>query len=678
VEPGRERKRELTGRLAARATVGGLGVVLALFAVIAVTGALSGHRAAEEVRRSGDLAGAYLRAQEGLSQEDQIEDVYKDAPDSALRVTFAAAADQLDGALRRLARSGGPQDRELARQALPLHAQYASAMREIFDAADRGDEARVEQINDRRADPAQDKLQPLINTAGPDYALAQLQEIDGLKRTQDTILARTAMVVPVGAILYVLLLGMLVAFRRRLERAAEAELALSRDEARTDELTGLGNRRHFLQQLEPRLRVASTGGEPVGLLLIDIDRFKEINDALGHHVGDNVLRQLASRLQGSLGDAAVVARLGGDEFVVLVPAAAGSADAMRAAEHVLTVLDEPFKLDGLLAHVRASIGVALSSEDVTDPSTLLRHADLALYRAKAAGGGSELYASDRDDYSLHQVVLAGELRGAVDNGQLVVHYQPKADLPSGAVRSVEALVRWEHPSRGLLAPAVFLPIAEEHGLMRRLTLRVLGLATAQAVTWARAGRQLRVAVNLAPANLLDVRFPDEVAELLRRCEASPDMLQLEITEETIMVDPVRVLDVVARLGELGLSFSLDDFGTGYSSLAYLKRLPIQELKIDRTFVMEMDDNRDDAVIVRSTIDLAHNLGLTVIAEGVETQMTWDRLTQFRCNGAQGYVISPPLPPDELEAWLDARPATDRANRFGDTSSGGERRQIRQP
>jgi EAL domain-containing protein (putative c-di-GMP-specific phosphodiesterase class I) len=214
--------------------------------------------------------------------------------------------------------------------------------------------------------------------------------------------------------------------------------------------------------------------------------------------------------------------------------------------------------------------------------------------------------------------------------------------------------------------------------MRRLTLRVLELATAQAVTWERAGRQLRVAVNLAPANLLDIRFPDEVAELLRRCGASPDLLQLEITEETIMVDPVRVLDVVARLGELGLSFSLDDFGTGYSSLAYLKRLPIQELKIDRTFVMEMDGNRDDAVIVRSTIDLAHNLGLTVIAEGVETQKTWDRLAEFQCNGAQGYLISPPVPPDELEAWLDARPATGRANRLGAAFSGGERRQIPQP
>jgi diguanylate cyclase len=323
---------------------------------------------------------------------------------------------------------------------------------------------------------------------------------------------------------------------------------------------------------------------------------------------------------------------------------------------VLVIVDEPFELGALLAHVRVSVGIAVGSEHGTNPSTLLRNADLALYRAKAAGGGSELYASERDEDSLDRVVLAGELRAALDDGQLVVHYQPQADLTTGAVHSVEALVRWQHPTRGLLAPAVFLPLAEEHGLMRRVTLRVLELATAQAVAWQRAGRQLRVAVNLAPANLLDVRFPDEVADVLRRCGASPELLQLEITEDTIMVDPIRALDVVARLGELGLAFSLDDFGTGYSSLAYLKRLPIQELKIDRSFVMNMDDNRDDVVIVQSTVDLGRNLGLTVIAEGVETQETWERLAGFGCHGAQGYYLSPPLPPDELDAWLAARPA----------------------
>jgi diguanylate cyclase len=655
VPPTSQRRRgRLTSRVFAWVTAGGLGVVLALFALIAVTGAVSGERATEEVRDSGDLAGAYLRAQEGLSQEDEIEDAYKDAPDPALRVEFDVAARQLDAALRQLEESGGPRDRELARQALPLHDRYASAMRDLFEAVDRGDEDRAEGINDRRADPAQDELQPLINTAAPDFALAQLGEINELQRTQDTNLRRTAMVVPAGAALYVLLLVMLAAFRRRLGRAAEAELAFSQAQARTDELTGLGNRRHFVQELEARLQAAGAGGEPAGLLLIDIDRFKEINDALGHAVGDDLLRQLGMRIQRALGEGAFIARLGGDEFVAIVPASAGAADALEAAEKLLVAVDEPFALEELLAHVRVSVGVAIGPEHGADPTTLLRHADLALYRAKAAGGECELYASAGDDGSLDRVVLAGELRVALDDGQFVLHYQPKADLVTGEVRSVEALVRWQHPTRGLLMPAVFLPLAEEHGLMRRLTLWVLELATTQAVAWRRAGRQLQVAVNLAPANLLDVRFPDEVADVLRRCEASPQLLQLEITEDTIMVDPIRVLDVVARLAELGLAFSLDDFGTGYSSLAYLKRLPLQELKIDRSFVMDMDDNRDDAVIVRSTVDLARNLGLTVIAEGVETEETWEQLAQFGCDGAQGYYISKPVPPDQLEAWLADR------------------------
>jgi diguanylate cyclase (GGDEF)-like protein len=394
-----------------------------------------------------------------------------------------------------------------------------------------------------------------------------------------------------------------------------------------------------------------SGGDAVGLLLIDVDHFKEINDALGHHVGDELLRQVAGRLRGALPEALVLARLGGDEFVALVPAAGGARDALAAAERFLDALDRPFALAGLVVHVRASIGVALAPEHGPDRSTLLRHADVALYRAKAAGGGADLYATERDDRSLERVVLAGQLRAALDEDQLVLHYQPKADLVTGAVGSVEALVRWEHPSRGLLGPADFLPLAEEQGLMRGVTLRVLELAAAQAVAWQRTDRPLRVAVNLAAANLLDVRFPDEVAELLRRTGAGPELLQLEITEDTIMVDPERVLNVVARLGEQGLAFSLDDFGTGYSSLAYLKRLPVQELKIDRSFVMDMDNSRDDAVIVRSTVDLARNLGLRVVAEGVETPETWERLVDFGCDIAQGYYLSPPLPPEELDAWL---------------------------
>jgi len=432
----------------------------------------------------------------------------------------------------------------------------------------------------------------------------------------------------------------------------ETELEVSRSQARTDELTGLGNRRHFYLASEAQLHAARAEGRPLALLLIDLDRFKEINDTLGHHVGDDLLRQLTRRLEHALPDASVLARLGGDEFVALLPAALGAREAVRAAESFLAVLDRPFALDGLLAHVRASVGIALCPDHGDDRSTLLRHADMAMYSAKANGGGIEVYATGGDEHSLDRVVLAGELRAGLDRDELVLHYQPKADLATGAVTSAEALLRWRHPSRGLLAPAAFLPLAEQHGLMRQITLQVLDRALAQAIDWQRAGRSLRVAVNLAAANLLDVRFPDEVADLLRRSGASPDLLQLEITEGTIMVDPVRVLDVVARLSELGVALALDDFGTGYSSLAYLKRLPIQELKIDRSFIMDMDNSRDDAVIVRSTVELARNLGLRVVAEGVETQQVWDQLVEFGCHTVQGYLLSPPLPAEQLAAWLD--------------------------
>ena len=437
--------------------------------------------------------------------------------------------------------------------------------------------------------------------------------------------------------------------------AVEAELEVSRSQARTDELTGLGNRRHFYLATQAQLEVAPPGREPFALLLIDLDRFKEINDALGHHVGDELLRQLARRLEDALPEAVVLARLGGDEFVALLPPGTGVPQAVRAAERFAATLEAPFELDGLLAHVAASVGVAVHPEHGDDRSTLLRHADVAMYAAKSRGGGVAVYASGDDAESLDRVVLAGDLSGALARDELVLHYQPKAELPEGTVSATEALVRWQHPTRGILDPAAFLGLAEQHGLMRRLTLRVLELAIAQALAWRGAGRDLPVAVNLHAADLIDVRFPRDVAELLERSGAAPELLQLEISEDTIMVDPDRVLAVVARLRELGLQLSLDDFGTGYSSLAYLKRLPIQELKIDRSFVMEMEHSRDDAVIVRSTVELARSLGLRVVAEGVETRRAWERLVEFGCHAAQGFLLSPPLPAAELDAWLDARP-----------------------
>jgi diguanylate cyclase len=439
-------------------------------------------------------------------------------------------------------------------------------------------------------------------------------------------------------------------------RAVEAQLNVSRLEARTDELTGLGNRRHFYLATERHLEAAVRGEEPVALLLIDLDRFKEINDALGHPVGDELLRQVARRVEAAMPDAGVIARLGGDEFVALLGPGTSTGAAADAARRFVELLDHPFPLDGLLAHVGASVGIAVCPDHGRDRTTLLRHADTAMYRAKAAGGGVEIYAAQHDPHTAERVMLAGELRAALDSDQLTLHYQPKVDVRTGAVTSVEALVRWRHPTRGVLPPARFLHLAEQNRLMRPLTLRVLELALEQAVSWQRAGRRLPVAVNLAAANLLDLQFPDDVAHVLSRTGASPELLQFEITEDTIMVDPQRVLDIVSRLSEFGIALALDDFGTGYSSLAYLKRLPVQELKIDRSFVSDMDTSHDDSVIVRSTIELARNLGLRVVAEGVESQRIQDDLAAAGCHLAQGYHFTPPLAAGDFDAWLDRRAA----------------------
>jgi EAL domain-containing protein (putative c-di-GMP-specific phosphodiesterase class I) len=288
----------------------------------------------------------------------------------------------------------------------------------------------------------------------------------------------------------------------------------------------------------------------------------------------------------------------------------------------------------------------------------MRRADIAMYHAKSHGGGIEIYTPEQDVHTRDQVVLAGELVGALETDEIVLYYQPKAGILTGEVRSVEALVRWQHPTRGLLQPADFLPIAAQHGLMRRLTLRVFAIALDQMAQWRQEGLNLRVSVNLDPASLMDTRFPDDIAALIERAHVPADQVDLEITEDTIVSDPDRILSVITRLAAQGFSFSLDDYGTGYSSLSYLRILPVREIKIDRSFVSAMVHNPDDEVIVQSTIGMARHLGFHVVAEGVEDAATWDLLAEHGCDTVQGYFLSKPLPADDLTAWLSAVPSED--------------------
>jgi diguanylate cyclase (GGDEF)-like protein len=441
-----------------------------------------------------------------------------------------------------------------------------------------------------------------------------------------------------------------VAVRTVLTTRELSQLALSRREALTDELTGLGNRRRLLR----RTAAACAARDPrAALLLCDLDGFKEFNDTLGHEAGDELLREAASRIRRVVGDSGEVARLGGDEFAVLL-LGAGCEEALDIAAAVRRMLSLPLPVAGIAVRVDASIGVALLPDHSPAAAGLLRRADVAMYAAKASRTGVEVYDARRDMHSRERLVLAGELREAVDQGALEVHFQPKATVGTGEVVAAEALVRWPHPQRGLMYPDAFLPAAEQAGLMRPLTLVVLERALAACGRWTAAGRHLGVAVNLSASNLLDASLPEEVAVMLERHGVAPSQLTLEVTEGTILANPIRSGEVLAAVRGLGVSVSLDDFGTGHSSLSHVKRLPVDELKIDRSFVTDLTADPTDRAIVASIIRLAHSLGMTVTAEGVECDEALAVLREERCDLAQGFLFSRPLPEDDFAAWLAAR------------------------
>ncbi|MEA2271938.1 MAG: hypothetical protein QOI98_646, partial [Solirubrobacteraceae bacterium] len=326
----------------------------------------------------------------------------------------------------------------------------------------------------------------------------------------------------------------------------------------------------------------------------------------------------------------------------------------QVAERLQLALDEPFAIEDIALAVRASIGIAMHPDHADDVETLMQRADIAMYRAKDARSGHEFYAAATDNNTVDRLAMVAELRAGIESGELILHYQPQVDLPSGNVPAVEALVRWQHPTRGLVSPAEFIPLAEHAGLIRPLTARVLDDALRQCRLWLDDGIAVRVAVNLSARSLLDDGLPNEVARLLAGHELGAEHLGLEITESVIMADPARAIEVLRRLGEMGIRLGIDDFGTGYSSLGYLRRLDVDEIKIDRSFVLGMATEADDRQIVHSIVDLGHNLGLAVVAEGVEDESTLLQLRRLGCDSAQGYHLSRPLAPSNLTPWLRVR------------------------
>ena len=438
-----------------------------------------------------------------------------------------------------------------------------------------------------------------------------------------------------------------------LERAQQT--AKLEHQALYDSLTDIPNRTLLHDRLRQALSAAQRTRTSLALLLIDLDHFKEINDTLGHARGDLVLKQVGPRIQAVLRQSDSVARLGGDEFAVLLPTVSNTDHAVLTAGKILQALQTPFPVEGLELEIGASIGIVLCPEHGTEAELLMQHADIAMYIAKQQGGGYAVYAPELDRHSPQKLTLMGELRHAIEHDELVLHYQPKLSLKSQSIIGVEALVRWQHPQRGMLYPDQFIPLAEQTGLMKPLSLWVINHALNQHTVWKRAGLDISMAINLSARNLHDSELPSLVGELLLRHQTPPGSLDLEITESAIMADPIRALEVLTRLSAMGVKLSIDDFGTGYSSLAYLKKLPVDTVKIDKSFVMDMTKDEGNALIVRSTIDLAHNLGVEVIAEGVEMHEAWVELSILGCDAAQGYYINRPIPAVEFITWLKGSP-----------------------
>ena len=438
-------------------------------------------------------------------------------------------------------------------------------------------------------------------------------------------------------------------------RNANKQADLLQHQAMFDNLTNLPNRVLFSDRLQQTALIARREKRAFGLFAMDLDRFKEINDTLGHHIGDRVLQHVAACTRSCLRESDTVARMGGDEFTILLATVSGQEGAIAVTKKILKAIGKPFMIAGRNLEIGASIGIVLFPQHGDDPDMLLRQADAAMYTAKQAQSGYRVYSDDLGHGAEDRMALQSELRQAIANNELVLHFQPKIDFNAAQVSGVEALVRWQHPVHGLMAPDTFIPLAEQTGLIKPLTKWVLKTALRQCEAWYRAGISLAMSINVSAISIQDPEFPDQMAKILEDFDVPISQIELEITETAVMSEPVRAVECIRKLSALGFQIAIDDFGTGYSSMAYLRELLVAKIKIDKSFVKDMASNHNDAVIVRSTVELGHNLGLKVVAEGVEDQAAWDKLKGLGCDSAQGYYMSRPLPSVDFLAWLQKSP-----------------------
>ncbi|GIE35721.1 hypothetical protein Ait01nite_087660 [Actinoplanes italicus] len=622
-----------------------LAVVLLALAGYVLQGTADTTRATEQQSAALIVDMKFTEARIAVAMQEVNLRHYQVEPSVAVRSRFEKVVAEAERNLTEIAETSGDRARQDARRLLTGQVAYRKLAEQLIAKVADSDPDFM-QFDRLQVTPAFYSLQNDVDDVSRAYHEYAQQEVTRLGDAQGRLLLGTAMGFGVGLTLVAMIMRMVLGYQRRLV----VQAADSRHQAMHDPLTGLPNRALFQQKLQKSLAAAERGGGRTAMMVIDLDGFKAVNDTMGHHAGDQVLIEAGRRLSGHVGAPGVVARLGGDEFAVLLPRVSGLPEATALAEQLVAELNRDFVLGDRPAAISGSLGVALGpAEGAADAGELFRHADAAMYRAKRHGGGVAVYdpgtdAGEQDD----RMQLFADLRLLLDTGdpegQLQLHYQPQVRLSDGRVGAVEALVRWRHPSRGVVMPATLLPIAERGGLEIGLTYHLLTVAARQTAAWLAGGWRCRVSFNVAPGALRDERFAETVLATIDAAGLPPELLRLELTETGIMADSGTAL---RRLSDSGVTVSVDDFGTGFSSLVQLRDVPADELKIDRLFVGSLAEGTPDEVMVRSSIDLGHNLGLEVVAEGVEDVATLVRLRQMSCDHAQGFVLSHPVPAGEL-------------------------------
>jgi diguanylate cyclase (GGDEF)-like protein len=645
-----------TRRLRSLATTAALGSVLVALGGYTIIGTARTTLAAQHHGRALAVDAWFSDARSAIALEEVHLRHYQVEPSSAVRDRFTRVADSVGPALRRAAEAdpiGAGRD---ARRLIVEQDAYRLLASQVLDLVADGDPRRGT-VDRLELTPAYYTLQEDIDSVSRAYHINAQRQAEDLRRAEVRMLIGTSVGFGIGLMLVAVIWRLVLSYQRRLVQNADA----SEQMALHDPVTGLPNRTMFHRRLTGAIEALASPGRQLALMMIDLNGFKAVNDTLGHHAGDNLLAEVGRRLKISARDGDTVARLGGDEFAVLLPDIGDVVAACQIADRLAEALRHDFVLDVGLAAVSGSIGVAIGARDQS-AEALLRQADSAMYRAKSDGGGVAVYDPCVDAEEPDRMAVFGELRALLDagdpDGQLALYFQPQVHIGSATVTAVEALVRWRHPARGLLMPEAFLSIAESRGLEIPLTYHLLDVAAEHAARWHASGRPMMVSVNVSPRCLLHSEFVPRVQAAVARSALPRSLLQLELTERSVMSDPERSRDVLRQIRNLGIKISIDDFGTGFSSLSQLKQLPADELKIDQSFVRGLPDDAEDVVLVRSAIDLAHNLGLTVVAEGVERLDALALLHELGCDIAQGFALSRPSPDENLlEACEQARRQT---------------------